>query len=66
MLMGPTQDIDDNSGDEIAESLELQVNNFQKVPFCSPFYRKIWLVFSTQSIVIGNIGCGVSKSGVQN
>ena len=48
MLMGPTQDIDENSGDETAESLELQVNNFQKVSFCSPSYRKIWLVFSTQ------------------
>ena len=45
MLMGPTQDIDENSGDETAESLELQVNNFQKVPFCFPFYRKIWADF---------------------
>ena len=45
MLMGPTQDIDEDSGDETAESLELQVNNFQKFPFCSPFFRKIWLIF---------------------
>ena len=41
MLMGPTQDIDENSGDETAESLELQVDNFQKVPFCYPFYQII-------------------------
>jgi hypothetical protein len=46
--MGPTQDIDENSGDETAESLELQVNNFQKVPFLFPFYRKIWQIFSSQ------------------
>ena len=41
MLMGPTQDIDENSEDETAESLELQVDNFQKVPFCYPFYQII-------------------------
>ena len=66
MLMGPTQDIDENSGDETAESLELQVDNFQKVPFCSPFYQIIWPIFSTQHYRIGNIGYGVSNSGVQN
>ena len=32
----------------------LQINDFQKVPFCSPFYRKIWRIFlHSHSISIG-------------